>query len=555
MNSIFKKASCLVLAGMLTAACVSCKKKPAATTPTKPTPTVTSPNYTLDEYSFATVFVDGTEKLLEQYAETTTHEDGAVEYNISSNIGNKNYLKFTIETDVDLVGFINYYNVEDPSQTNSEKFFIKANSTEFTTFLDAFRVGAQGAYKKVITTISFQGVDDTKEGHFKFISLGISDRTINTREEWRISNGDMVIGTSPFYGGCVTYLEKLDQDVYEYMDWDGNIVIDRYVDPDYDAMQVVSDSVNLINIYDLGREVQPSYYSAVESIHGYNPDYDPTKPETYYQGLGGGVKYNPIQCGDFGGHTPQIIDYVWKEDYLYVIMKAQEWFFYTNIQANGYIEATYYFDEDTGAIMVDNVYTDFSCFIGEWDIQLNAQETPATYFTYPLNYFYCETKQGKIFDEKLAEQNGRNQAKTSLKSTVSSADYFYAISRKNMMYDWCAFVNVNEFGVGIYMPNADDYIASRGRRSNNYYSEECNRKYHEGFFSFAEDAITPSYAAMNYNYINPSIKRKMVDFVPLEYTYALYVGDIAEMKTVFDGLESQNINAHLLDTTTGWPTK
>lgn len=553
MNRFFKKASCLLLAGMLVTAC-SCKEKPGSTPTGNNPPAEVVPNYTEEQYTFSTVFIDGTEKLLEQFAETTTHEEGCVTYDISANIGDKNYLKFDIQTDVDLVGFINYYNVADPSQTNSEKFFIKANSTQFTTFLDAFRVGAQGAYKKVITTISFQGVDDTKEGHFKFNSLGVSDRTIETREQWYISNGDMVLGTSPFYGGCITYLEKLDQDVYEYMDFDGNIVIDRYVDPDYDAMQVVSDKVNLINIYDLGREVQPSYYSKVESVNGYNPDYDPEDKDSYYQGLGGGVIYNPIQCGDFGGHTPQIIDYVWKEDYLYVIMKAQEWFFYTNIQANGYIEVTYYFDEG-GAVIVDNVYTDFSCFIGEWELQVTGQETPATYFSYPLNYFYCETKQGPIFDEKLAEQNGINQAKTSLKATVSSANYFYAINGKYMVNDWCAFVNANKFGVGIYMPNADHYVASRGRRSNNYYSEECNRLYHKNFFSFAEDAITPSYAAMNYNYINPQLNRKMVDFVPLEYSYALFVGDTDEMRAIFGALEGSGMNDHLLDETQGWPAK
>ena len=481
MNGFFKKSSCLLLAGMLTVACASCKKPKKVTTTTPPPVVVTPPNYTLDEYTSSTVYIDGKEKILEQFVETTPHEDGCVTYDIYSNIGDKNYLTFDIETDVDLVGFINYYNVEDPTVTNSEKFFIKANSTQFTTFLDAFRVGAQGAYKKMLTTITFQGVDETKEGHFKFKSLGVSDRSIQTREEWRISNGDMVIGTSPFYGGCITYLEKLDQDVYEYMDFDGNIVIDRYVDPDYDAMHVVSDKVNLINIYDLGREVQPSYYSHVALENGYDPDYDPTKPETYYQGLGGGVKYNPIQCGDFGGHTPQIIDYVWKEDYLYIIMKAQEWFFYTNIQSNGYIEVTYYFDEG-GAIMVDNVYTDFSCFIGEWELQTTGQETPATYFTYPLNYFYCETKQGVIFDPNLSDQNGHNQAKTSLKATVSSADYFYGINSKQMKEEWCAFVNANKFGVGIYMPNADVYIASRGRKTNNYYSEKQNHSYHKNFF-------------------------------------------------------------------------
>ena len=548
MKNIFRRIFCLVLVGILGTFCLCCDRKDKDDE-------VVAPNYTLDSYEFSTVFTDGESKTLEEYAETTTHEEGAVVYDVYTKIHNNNYIKLEIETDVNLVGFINYYNTANKDQKNSEKFFIKANSKEFTTFLDAFRVGAQGKYEKTITTISFQSVDETKEGTFKFKSLGVSDRKVETKEEWRISNGDTVLGTSPFYGGCITYLEKLNQDVYEYMDFDGNITIDRYVDPDYDAMKVVSDSVNLINIYDLGREVQPSYYSYVTEAHGYKPDYDPEDKDSYYSGLEG-VMYNPIQCGDFGGHTPQIIDYVWKENYLYIIMKAQEWFFYTNIQSNGYIEVTYRFD-DGGALIVDNVYTDFSCFVGEGELQVASQETPATYFAYPLNYFYCETKQGTIFDEKLAEIGGGNQPKASLKSTVSSAGYFYSINEKYMINDWCAFVNANKFGVGIFMPNADVYNASRGRRSNNYYSEECNRLYHKGFFTFEDGDITPSYAAMNYNYINPALKRKMVDFVPLEYTYALYVGDTDEMGSVFGRLKNEQIvtNAHLADETTGWPKK
>ena len=554
MNNIFKKISCFILAGMLTTLC-ACGGMSGNEGGESQAPEETL-NYTLDSYDFSTVFVDGEEKTLEVYSETTAHEDGCVVYDVFTRINDKNYIKMDIATDVDLVGFINYYNVDDKEETNSEKFFIKAGSTQFTTFLDAFRRGARGAFNKTISTISFQSVDETKEGKFTFNSLGVSDRTIDTYEEWIISNGDTLLGTSPFYGGCITRLEKLEQDVYEYMDSDGNIVIDRYVDPDYDASQVVSDSVNLVNIYDLGREIQPSYYSRVTEENGYKPDYDPEDTDSYYDGLGGRVLYNPIQCGDFGGHTPQIIDYDWKEDYLYIIMKAQEWFFYTNIQANGYIEVKYYFDEG-GALMVDNVYTDFSCFIGEWEINLNSQETPATYFAYPLNYFYCETKQGVIFDPNLAEQNGVNQPKASLKSLVTSEKYFYAIKEKYMINDWCAFVNADKFGVGIFMPNADEYVASRGRTSNNYYGEEANRDYHEGFFTFADGQITPSYAAINYNYINPALHRKMVDFVPLEYSYALFIGDTDEMRSVFGRLEDEGIltNAHLLDETKGWPSK
>ena len=556
MNGLFKKIASFALVFIcVLSTFVSCGEESTSESVTESGPTVETPNYTADSYDFTTVYESEETWTFPVYNEYLKHEGenirlAEVHYQIKDN----NYLKIELETDVDLVGFINYENIEDKEQKNSEKFFIKANSTQFTTFLDAFRYGAQGAYKKKLTSISFQSVDDTKQGTVKVKSVGVSDRELITDEQWRISNGDTVLGTSPFYGGCITYLEKLDQDVYEYMDFDGNIQIDRYIDPDYDASQVVSDSVNLVNIYDLGREIQPSYYSRVTKENEYKPNYNPEDTDSYYQGLGGGVLYNPIQCGDFGNHSPQIIDYVWKEDYLYIIMKAQEWFFYTNIQANGYIEVTYYFDEG-GAVMVDNVYTDFSCFVGEWNVALNSQETPATYFVYPLNYFYCETKQGVIFDPNTSEQNGTNQPKRSLKSTVTSADYFYAIDAKYMKTDWCAFTNANKFGVGVYMPNADEYVASRGRKSLNYHSEKMNRDYHDFFFSFADGEITPSYAAMNYSYFNPSLHRKMVDFVPLEYTYALFIGDTDEMSTVFNGLESKKINEHLKDTTKGWPAK
>ena len=522
----------------------------------KPVDEVETPNYSQASYDFKTVYTDGEQFVLPKYDETkfaSEHEN--VVFDVYSNIGNNNYLKLELETDVNLVGYINYYSNEDKTKSHSEKIYVEAGSTEFVTFLDAFRAGANGAYAKTISTIAFHSVDTEKEGTFTLKSVGVNPRSINTNEMMYISDGNMVLGTSAFYGGCITYLELLEQDVYEYMDSDGNICIDRDVDP-ADVFKVSSDKVNLINIMDLGREVQPSYYSAVDKANGYDPVYDPEDKDSYYQGLTGKPIYNPIQCGDFGDHSPQIIDFYYQADYLYVKMKAQEWFFYTNIQSNGYIECTYYFDKATGAIIVDNVYTDFSEFVGEHDVPSHLQETPATYFVYPFNYFYCETKQGVVFDNNVGEQDGKTQERTGPKSTVKD-NYFYAINGKIVTDGWCAFVNENKFGCGIYMPNADRYIASRGRKSNNYYSEQGNSRYYDRFFNFSEDQIIPSYAVYNYDYINPCINRKMVDFIPLEYSYALYVGDTDQMGDVFGSLKDNGTltNAHLSDTTTGWPKR
>jgi hypothetical protein len=67
--------------------------------------------------------------------------------------------------------------------------------------------------------------------------------------------------------------------------------------------------------------------------------------------------------------------------------------------------------------------------------------------------------------------------------------------------------------------------------------------------------MIPSYAAFNYSYINPSILRKMVNFVPLEYQYALFVGTTEEMSATFDGLKKDGVvtNDNLLDKENGWP--
>ena len=576
-----KKSICLLIAGLMIFSASACGGENTGGTtdssvgtpirpnrPSKPEDTlsakgnplfdgVSSAPYTTEDYTFTTIYADGTDKVLPKYNKDNPQENGFVKYDINSNIKDKNYLKLTVETDVDLVGYIHYEKNGDSSVTNSEKFFISAGSTEFCTFLDAFRVGAQGAYQKTILYVTFQNVDATKVGTFKFISAGISDRTMNTVDEWYISDGSSVLGTSPYYGGCITYFEKLEEDVYEYMDSDGNICIDKDVDPDF-VQQVGSSKVNLVNIYDLGREIQPSYYLNVTEKNGYEPDYDPEDTDSYYQGHTetGKPIYNPIQCGDFGGHTPQIIDYEYASDKLYVKMKGQEWFFYTNIQANGYMEVTYYFDE-SGALMVENAYTDFSQFSGVDEISISLQETPATYFAYPLNYFYCETKQGIIFDKETAEQNGRSEVKSSKTQTVGG-DYFYILNGKMVNGGWCAFVNENKWGVGICLPNADKYVASRGRKSNSYFQEEANRKYHEGYFAFDESELVPSYSTINYSYINPGIQRKMIDFVPLEYTYALYIGDTDEMKQVFTGLQKDGIltNASLTKTDESvWPKK
>ena len=197
----FKKTACLLLAGLLGVGATACEFGQTSTNSSIDNSSAeeqTTPNYTLASYDFTTVFTDGEEKTLPQYDNTkvvTSADDNwDVQYDVYSNIGNNNYLKLELTTDVDVVGYIHYYNNADKSQAHAEKFFVEAGSTEFVTFLDAFRAGANGAYEKTITKITFKNVDTTKVGIFTFKSLGINDRAIDTNEYMYISDGSTVLG-------------------------------------------------------------------------------------------------------------------------------------------------------------------------------------------------------------------------------------------------------------------------------------------------------------------------------------------------------------------------
>lgn len=516
------------------------------------------PHYTTGNYRFQTIYRNTGSFTFEKYDDTNPSKSKKITYYIDKSIKNFNYIKLELETDTDMVGWLSYVNEDNKEESNTEKFFVKAGDTEFRTFLDSFRAGGFGRFKnKRITSIAFQGVDTSKCGTFSLKSIAISDRTYSN-EKMFIDDGTIKLGTSVNYGGSIEWLERIDINIVEYIDAGGNVRIDKDIDPStIKESRLISSSVNMVNTYDLGREVQPSYYLNVnKEANGYDP-----KTEYKYESISGNIKYNPIQCGGVGDISkgiitePQVIDYEYTKDRIYVKTKGQDWMF-VNDQAEGYIEATYHFGDD-GLLIVDNSYVDFYQFanLNSVDNPMDGQETPATYFVYPLNYFYCKTKTRTINDPFVGPQGSGYQAIEDPSATLPGAgNYFYAIRSGYMKNrcDWVANVNDQRFGAGIYMPNADYYIASRGSVSNSY-SNKQNSSYTDRFYDFG-DGLTPSYAASNYNYINPQLRRRMIEFVPLQFTYALFIGDVSEMEEAFDNAKSQGLTNECLTMSTGtWP--
>lgn len=481
------------------------------------------------EYKFETIFSDNTAKTLGQNEEVT--------YEVDASVGNKNYMRISLETDVNLVGYITYTNTQDSSESNKEKFYIEAGAKEFTTFLDAYREGAFGAYEKRIQSVSLQNVDETKSGNVTLKSIDFSDRSYDPDEMMYIDDGTLRVGTSLGFGGAITYIARIDSNVKEYIDKDGNVRIGRLAEDD--KVDLISDPSNLVNTYDLGREIQQSFYWPVKEQHGYVPT-----SEQKYQG---DLNYNPIQCGSAGSVGPQIVDYYCTDDEIYVKAYGQDWYLVNQVDPT-YFETWLSFGSD-GLLKVKNKITNFTQFVNTDGLEFVRQESPAFYSVYPLNYFYAETKQGTIFDDSLCP-DGLGSQKTALKDSVSGR-YHYKLPAEQVKDNWVAFVTEDKFGLGIYNPSANYFSASSGI-SSIAYNDKNNQLTHDDFYEDDYSSYIPSCYANSYGYIGTSIYCQMEDFTPLEFSYALFAGDVAEMRSAFKQLQA---SGEMTAEEIAWPTR
>lgn len=455
---------------------------------------------------------------------------------IDKEVENNNFLTVQLVNDCNLLGYIHYTNSNDPNVSHKEKIYIEAHAETFSIFLDAFRVGAFGAYEKKIEKITLRNVDN-KMGSVRVNRVDIGDRTYDNQEMLYVENGHLKIGASLAAGGSLCHVESLDRKVIEYIDKNGFVRIDENMEKE--GLNVITDEVNFVNVHDLGREIQQSFYANIDETHGYAPDDD-----VLYEG---NLLYNPVQAGSAGDKQSQIIDYHVTEDGIYVKCRPQDWFL-RNTQTDSYMESTYSFAKD-GTLRVCNRFVNFSEFKDMDKAYIGGQETPAIYIVHPLNYFYCDTRDGEVFDSQLKDAV-TTQGKNSPKQTVVG-DYHYNINKELLLNNWCAFVNDLKFGVGIYMPKVDQLIASRGWTST-YHQLPYNNDYNDTLYDLS-GWKHPSMYVSNYNYCCPSVIRQMVDFVPFEYTFALYVGTVYEMNDIFGKL--QNDNAIPNDGIEAWATR
>lgn len=484
----------------------------------------------------------------------------------------KNYVRLDVLCDVDVYGTFNYLNVDKPSETGRESFFIKASDEvqQFTQFFDAYRPKwndhvncspnggahkfydipmktkmAQGAFDKEITTITIKNVSPVA-GNVELRGLYLSDREL-PKEEVYLQKGFLKIGTDLMGGGTFTYLERLNYqtskgtyNIDEIMTADGDIYIG------VDAENMISDGgqlgsedhhVNLINYYDSGRQLQQSFYAAVGGSHEATAGENGYTRKYCYTGSSNGTywPYNPVQGGDCHCNISQLIDFKITEDTIYIKAKPLDWAD-NNCVTDSYMENWYSIIGEN--VFVKNRFVDFNGFVDMEKVNATQLELPATYFDQPLHTYVTYQGETPWTDDQSGLDFNPNLGPWNITADIVN----------HHPEDWFAWVNDDRFGVGMYIPDIDYYASGRASVSTNasyrgnmdaysspmgnsdllrYNKKECEYPYQSCYVT-------------NTCYTAPEIRTRMLEYIPFEYTYALCVDYIPIIRNSFRNLYRKN---------------
>lgn len=501
--------------------------------------------------NLTSVAASATGKEVDDAKMTITFGDGK-----GVSLGTDTYLRLTYKTSQDLRGYF-VYTVNSGSEVE-EEFYLEAKASQFRQFLDVYRSnGINGdvtVSEIVLKRIELYNLSTTNSANVLLHEVEHAGRTVVTDNMVWAQTSDIKIGVDMNMGGSLAYMECLKYDVYEYLNTSSREVIIG-TEEQYDSIASKIDcdtdgGVNLINIYDWGRQIQQSYYSYPSG----STNWEGTAFTPGEFGDSTDWPYNPVQAGDQYYNRSQIVDYRAidtdgdeKNDFIYVKTRAMDWS-KKNETTDSYMENWYRVE---GALVyVENNYIDWSGF-GR-STKLLTQELPALYV-------------GQSFNTLVADANGADDIHTGLGIWTAEDRYHNNTTTTN----WYAFVNKeatsqedsSAFGVGIYIPNVDGttagrVVSTRGYRTLlgsdqkhnvnaddapilncglSYINEMANNAVELG--SIWGDVYVQNCFVSNASYIAPRCTGYMTGYKDYSYTYVLTADTLNNINASFTAID------------------
>jgi hypothetical protein len=254
--------------------------------------------------------------------------------------------------------------------------------------------------------------------------------------------------------------------------------------------------------------------------------------------------YNPVQGGDEVCNLAQIIDYEVSKNSIYVKVRAMDWgngharpehASHENHEEQKYGRTSKSYMENTytikgGMLYVDNRFIDWNGFTDMENIPYHTLEIPAAYVVHPLSNYVCYTG-ATPWD--LADTNYDRQP-----NMPGWWDENAYISRVHPE-EWFAWLNDEDFGVGVYVPNTDHYISGRNNKGRNIEhpnNSDAMKSKMATDYLYNKKAPTSDYTSCyvgNTSYTAPVVHVRMQEYVAMSYTYVIAVDYLSVMRASF----------------------
>ncbi len=311
-------------------------------------------------------------------------------------------------------------------ETEEEFFLEPSDDGVFEGYIDGF---LDGTTRTQITSISFTALD-VEFMDFSLESVTTTNNTVPDNMVY-LSSTDYKIGIDLHWGGALTYLEDLTNNVMSSVSKYGT---SKITEVDFKSKvgtsswrYNTSSNVNLINCNDTGRLVQQSYYGT--GSYPYEPgDYNGTP-----------WNYNPVQGGNVHNEASKIVDLKVTDNEIYVKCRPLDWGKTAEHITPSYMEAWYTLED--GLMRATCRFVDYSGYPSA----TTTQELPAFYCVEPLNTFVYYSG-----GEPWSDSN----TKTTESSLVFWGDTEGADQNFYCNENWAAYIgdDADSFGIGLYCP-------------------------------------------------------------------------------------------------------
>ncbi len=353
-------------------------------------------------------------------------------------------------------------------ETACEEFYLSEQQEAFSQLIDGYLDGVQAQSLKSIT------VEPLLEGavELRVKSVAVSVQEV-LPEVLTIENGHYVLGVDLSMGGGLSRLE--------------------------DKNSPRDDLENLLNHHDTGRLIQQSYYGVQT-----HPDY------TNGSYNGAVWPYNPVQGGDLYNNCSKIVAVEHTDSSITVVSRPLDWAL-NNTPTYAYYTNTYTLLDEL--VQVDNTVMDFSGYPNP----SHSQELPAFYTISALGNFVYYGGEAPWSGDSLTY-------KRELEFWGGNPDGDFNLSPDNTE-SWCAWVDDDDYGVGLYTPNVEKLVAGRYRYNGD-----------------TRSAADPT------NYVAPVAYLALRSYEPISYSYLIGTGTVEQLRAAFTANRDFSANSDLRQT-------